>query len=76
MIGVYRSEIEQLLEQQPQDQKLFVCDNCSHIFTRKDALKVHIAKFHGRREMKEGRFRCPYEDCGWSITVVFTGIGA
>ena len=62
-VNIHKQSIEQLVEQQPQDKKPFVCDDCSHTFTRKDTLKAHIAKFHGRRETKEGRFKCPYEEC-------------
>ena len=60
---MHKQSIEELVQLQPQDQKPFVCTECSHTFTRKDTLKVHLSKFHGKKETKEGRFKCPYVEC-------------
>ena len=62
--NIHKQSIEELTQlQPPQDQKPFVCTECSRTFTRKDTLKGHVAKFHGKKETKEGRFKCPYDEC-------------
>lgn len=63
-VKLHNQSLEQLTELQPRNQKPFVCTECGHTFTRNDSLKVHQSKFHGSRETKEGRFKCPYvEEC-------------